>query len=216
MYYGEVRLGIFMRVLLPYASNYVNISQGGIQSFILRTVRNLPKNVDLTMIGIGKKPANLDSQISWISLFSEKEFSKRNLHYFFAKKLRDYNDMIMDFDVILHHRPETLLFIKNKRNVLVLHSPTFGAFKTRTFFKGLILVLFEFIASKKSKLIVTVNESSISRVTRMLNKEVSEVPVPVSSNFFLPECPPNSHRLIYVGRLEICKGVEYLLDLSLR
>ena len=203
-----------MKVLIPYASNFTDISRGGIQNFISRTLKNFPENINVTIVGLGARPKNLNKKISWISLLNDEKCLPKNLHYRFARALKESSLELQSFDIIIHHRPETLVFTRGGINLLVLHSPTWGVFKTRKLRNALGILLFELLAVKKASKVLTVNLKGTSSLSKKLAKELHEIPVPVSQGYFSTQYPPLSKKLIYVGRVEKGKGVEQLLTLS--
>jgi glycosyltransferase involved in cell wall biosynthesis len=204
-----------MKVALPYASDFQDISPGGIQAFIVRTLSHLPSDFELTLIGIGDRPSNIGKDVNWISLFDVGQANRKNLHFYFGKNLKMHFKENCDYDLVIHHRPETMILTNSRGiNLLVLHSPTWGPLRTRGVVKGLLLVLFEFLAALKATKVLTVNLDSTSLMTKFLSKAIIETPIPISGAFFTDVVPPESETLIYVGRLEKGKGVDKLLVLA--
>jgi len=204
-----------LRILIPYASDYGNISIGGIQRFILCSLNTTPNDYSITLLGVGNRPKGLPKEIDWVSNFSKDELPKRNLHLYFAIKMRKQRNWLSKFDITVHHRVETLLFARyGKMDILNLHSPTWGAVKTRGIFRGIALIVFELLAAIKANVVLSVNPSGVSKLTKVLCKEIKAVPVPVSSIYFSSETPPSNRRLIYVGRLEKGKNVDAVLQLG--
>ena len=204
-----------LKVGIPYASNYSDISPGGIQVFIKLIGEFTPTHFEVTYFGVGESPNFLRLGDNWVEVMSRNEANNsRNLQLKFAWKLRKYKNILGEMNVLLHHRAESRFFIGGKSHVFVNHSPSWGGIKTRGLVKGLLLYFFELYTASRCTMIISVNVKKLSLLTKMLCNRIYSTRVPLESSFVANELPPQNRRLISTNRLEKGKGLEKLIKVS--
>ncbi len=200
------------RVLVVYASDYVGISPGGIQSYIRIMDRDVPENLDIVYLGIKGEYAGFPpNQDKMIGLDVKPILGSWNLGFLFA--LRKFR--FSDYDIVLCHRAETALFIQfftRKPTFLVLHGGTLNAFRSRNYLFGAIYPLIELLASFFSSETACVNPEATFILTRILTT-IKQAPLVVDQNIFFTDDDNKRDGIFLIGRLEKEKEFGKALDI---
>jgi len=203
------------KIGIPYATYFSEVSKGGIQNFVRIMGSEVPDNIEITYFGIGSRPDFLRSTDNWIKIMDVNDaLNKGNLNIKFAFMLRRFADELGSLDLLIHQRPESAMFSKSSKNVLMMHTGSSGGIRTRGLLRGTLLFLFEILAAKKSIQIIAVNPSAVSRLTSFLCRNVVGTRVPLNPIFNQSISPPLNKRILSVSRIEKEKGIDGIIWLA--
>ena len=206
-----------LRVLSLYATNFGDLSRGGIRSFIDVISRGAPPQVDLTHVGLGPLAGQLPrSQDHYIGLGSITPTSRINLRY--GKALTDSGRAVFaDADLVLAHRAEHVAFIPRKMALaLTLHGATWYAWRARRSLFGLVYPAVELAATLRADVTMSVSSGEHGGLFNRYAKHVEGITTTYDAALFTAGAatprPERPAALIAMARLVPEKRLELVID----
>jgi|DEB19_MinimDraft_3_1074340.scaffolds.fasta_scaffold00870_9 glycosyltransferase involved in cell wall biosynthesis len=199
------------KVVIPYATDYDQLSLGGIRSYIEAISQDVPEEIELTLLGIegAKKLSNVHKG-SFDGMRVKPYLGRLNLGFLFELTKRN----LSRFDLVLCHRAETALLVRlihRKKVILTLHGGTFNALKGQHKIFGLLYPFIELIASMLAESVQAVNVAIINPIVRKLSK-FGPAPLLVRHDLFFPG-KEIGNEIFLIGRLEREKRFDLALKL---
>jgi glycosyltransferase involved in cell wall biosynthesis len=221
-----------MRVVFIENEDVNRDSSGGIMSYILNLSNYLRnKGWKTALIGTGNNVFNHQKTTNRFSCFFSISISSSISNFKFFIKLFTSSEIIsIDKNDIVHvQRPEMVIPIfLRKRNKIVctLHGGQDIAVKKK---KGWIISfvysILQFVSFLMVDQIIVVDRKNLNRYVKKyswIKKKITLIPISVDTNKFYPvnnealrrkyNFSQNDRILLFVGRLEYEKNVEFLID----
>lgn len=202
-----------LRVLVLYATDFAQVSTGGILSFIRSVGERAPDEVSVTYGGVGPQAGPLPRAADqfWPVLTATSRRGPLNLA--FARALRQHRDLIRRYDIVVLHRPEHAMVLpRAARLSLMLHGGTWNAWRARPGVLGALYPVIEGWAAVRSTVTIAVAKDRLAASTRWLG-DVRGLTTTYDAEVFRssPQLVPRK-RVLLVGRLVR----EKRFDLALR
>lgn len=221
-----------MRVVFVENEDVNRDSSGGIMSYILNLSNYIiNKGGETALIGTGdvisnnEKSTNRFSSFYSISNSSSISNFKFLIKLFMSSKLTNINKN----DIIHVQRPEMVIpifFRKRNKIVCTLHGGQDIAVKKK---KGRVIAfiysILQFISFLMVDQIIVVDRKNLNRYVKKypwIKKKITLIPISIDTNKFYPinkeklrrkyNFSQNDRILLFVGRLEYEKNVEFLID----
>lgn len=199
-----------MRVAVAYATDFGNISAGGIQSFIRSVGRAAPDDFAVEYWGIGDQAAALPRE-SDIFFPLGRVTSRGSVNLQYARRLRKFLSTTEAPDLVLLHRAEHAVFVPKQRSLLMLHGGTYYAWRASHSLFGALYPLIEVLAVAKATRAVSVVPGRHGVLTRHL----AQFPAFTScydDDLFFPGSGPILPRVLFAGRLVREKRAHLIID----
>ncbi len=221
-----------MRVVFVENEDINRDSSGGIMSYILNLSNYIiNKGWETVLIGTGDVTFNDEKSKNRFScFFSISNFSSISNFNFFIKLFISSEVMNIDKNDIIHvQRPEMVIpifFRKRNKIVCTLHGGQDIAIKKK---KGRLIAfiysILQFISFLMVDQIIVVDRKNLNRYVKKyswIKNKITLIPISVDTNRFYPmnkeklrrkyNFSQNDKILLFVGRLEYEKNLEFLID----
>lgn len=157
-------------VLSLYATDFGDLSAGGIRTVIGMISRGRPDNVRITHLGLGPQagplPGDEDSYIGLGAAQPVGERSGVNAEYL-RRLAKVPKEMFGGYDLVLCHRAEHMAVIpRNVPVALYLHGGSWGMFRASRSAAGLVYPFVELYAAMRAKVTFSVSPDSHNRLFR--------------------------------------------------
>lgn len=199
-----------LRVAIVYASDYRDLSPGGIRKHIEVLSKHASTDLELTFIGISSngEPQNVYYH-HFIGLNVKPIINRLNLGFLIRLLRFDFSQ----FDIVLCHRAETALLIAivhRKKILLTLHGGTLNAFRGSHKLFGLIYPILELLAVGVSKQTLAVNLNIINFLVKKI-RSIKQAPIVAPLDTFSPSSQ-SGDEIFLVGRLENEKRFDVAIE----
>jgi len=195
-------------VLSLYATDFGELSAGGIRSVIGMISRGRPDNVRITHLGMGPQNGPLPGAgESYIGLGTTRAAGERSgVNSEYLRRLSKLpKEMFCRYDLVLCHRVEHMFAVpKSVPVVLFLHGGSWGMYRASGSAAGLAYPLVELYAAMRAKITLSVSPESHTRLFRALIKPHFQPASYDDSTFFAPDrtwTPLQSNVIASVARL---------------
>ena len=198
-----------------YATDFGDLSAGGILSFLRVVGAHADPGLDLLYVGFGDLVGELPRRDdSFVSL--GRPDGRGSVNGQFTSALRRQGHVLDGVGTVIIHRPEHALGmgrLRGKRLVLMLHGGTWNAWRARRGVLGATYPALEAIAATRSAVTLAVAPTHLSRTTGLAGHVVG-MPTTYDANAFHAVPRPGGarrRRLLLVGRLVPEKRFELAL-----
>jgi len=202
------------KVAIVYATDFDLISRGGIQNFIKLLAQGSTNKDAITYISLCNKEHIYGSKNIKVKLQKLLQFESFPIHLSFALALSFNKKVLMNFDVIVLHRPEYALFFNHPNKVLVLHGGTWNALRAHGYIKGFIHALIEIIAIARCSKVLSVNPKGQSMVSNFFTQKLTAIRVPLNPIFISKQANNASSTIFSSSRLEPEKQISKIIEIS--
>lgn len=159
-------------VLSLYATDFGDLSAGGIRTVIGMISRGRPDNVRITHLGLGPQAGQLPgAEDAYIGLGEAHPVGERSgVNAEYLRRLAKVpQEMIAHHDLVLCHRAEHVAVVPRGIPIaLYLHGGSWGMFRASRSAAGLAYPFVELYAALRAKVTFTVSPDSHNRVFRAL------------------------------------------------
>lgn len=193
-----------VRVNVFYATDFADLSPGGIRSFISAVGRRVPDGVTVTYVGMGPLGGDLPRQgDEYINLCEPPDRGSVNLAY--GRALRRRDAAWPEAAAYVVHRAEHVLAFRGRTpTALMLHGGYANAWRARRGVFGLAYPLIESLAANRAAVTMASAPGHLAVTTRRL-ADVRPLPSTYDDATFRADPadvrPPFRSRVLLVGRL---------------
>jgi glycosyltransferase involved in cell wall biosynthesis len=204
-----------MKIAVLYATNFADVSPGGIQQYVRRIGSAAPKEWQIDYFGLGAAGRLPRDEDQYVAVANPSSKSPNNYRY--LRGLGAFEAQLQGYDAIVAHRPEYLAANDFRvPTALVLHGGTLNAWRTGRRAFGVAYTVAETLACKRANVVLSVDPAGLIHVNRAISRKIVSLRVPASEEFrevsgILGNVP---HRLITTCRLSPEKRVDRILRLA--
>jgi glycosyltransferase involved in cell wall biosynthesis len=199
-----------VKVALVYATDFKNISPGGIQNYLYKLIESAPSALELTVLGVGEPPANFRHK--FVSVLDQTKVEGK-LNWSFSKALAKIQTS--EFDFVVFQRAENQLFVrrhKNQRFIQLLHGGTLNAWRSRQSLFSALYPFLEFLAVVRSSSVLSVSPRKTLNYF-VFRKKISRAPrIFDSSVFNADNLKAIRHSFAVIGRLSPEKNFDVAIQ----
>jgi len=190
------------RVAVVYATDYAQLSIGGIKTYIESIGKNIPENIHITYIGVQSKDLTVEHpEGNFVGMRIKNPSKNLNLKFLISM----LKAKTKDFDLIICHRAEMALFLrlfKRARVFLILHGGTLNAWHGSNKLFGAVYPIIEIISVMSSVKCFSVNPQSNFTPFKSFRK-IHQAPIILDQEIFNMEGVSKHRKNVFlVGRLE--------------
>lgn len=203
-----------MRVGVAYATDFGQLSAGGILSYIRSVGRFADEDTDVLYVGIGRLAGELPrSRDSFLSVKPEIS-GNGSLNAAFLKALISHRASLNSLDALIVHRAEHMLLPLTTPRLLMLHGGTLFALRAQRSMFGLAYAPLEAVARLKARRTLSVIPNhTLGHAGRLLSKPITATTC-FDERVFRPSPREVEKRIIFAGRLVPEKQIEHVLRAS--
>lgn len=204
-----------MKVAVVYATDFGDISAGGIQNFVFRVGHFAPPDYRLTYFGLGTPHQLPRDEDQFRSLGDPRPGHKVNAT-FLSRLPSVRRELQTGFDLIVAHRAEHVARLPGGIPIVVtLHGGTWNALRAGNRRFGLAYPAIEVAACLKATRVVSVAPDSHSWLARRAAGNIAPVRAPASALFRVEAPPePRDDLLVTACRLVPEKRIDRLVRLA--
>lgn len=210
-------------VLSLYATDFGDLSAGGIRTVIGMISRGRPDNVRITHLGMGPQAGPLPgAEDSYIGLGDTRPAGERsgvNSEYL-RRLFKLPREIFSQYDLVLCHRVEHMFAVPRGVPVaLYLHGGSWGMYRASRSAAGLAYPWVEFYAAMCAKITLSVSPDSHTSLFRKLIKPHFQPACYDDSKFLAPDwiwAPMSSRVIASVARLVPEKQLHLIIQAAKR